>query len=161
MDDTEYRKKLSEVAEWTLPKLSATDTKESLKKRRGRGRPTDEQRYQDAHEEIFLEVHNGINPSHAPVLLKTKNTACTCEDCGDICPEGRKKEKKLYETSGKRNWRERCVTCNRNKNPFTGKFDLTPSEAPHVWTTYLRETKGLYKTAGNAAKNKPDSKEEI
>lgn len=156
MDDTEYRKKLSEVATWALPKLSATDIKEA--KKRGRGRPSNEELYQEAHEEIFMDIYNGVNPTHPPELIKTKNKATVCDDCGCDCPEGRHKEIKLYETGPKktRNWRERCITCNMNKNPFTGKFDMTASESPHVWTNYLRETKGLYKTAGNEARNNTD-----
>lgn len=151
MDDQEFRRRLSEVAEWHIPKLSATDIKESEKRKRGRGRPSDEELYQEAHEEIFLDIYNGINPTTAPEILKLKPAECVCEDCGTICPSGRKKEKKLYETGEKRNWREKCLTCNKNKNPYTGKFDLTPSEAPHVWTDFLKDRKGAYKTKKNEA----------
>jgi hypothetical protein len=161
MDDTEYRKKLSEVADWHIPKLSPTDLKESTQRKRGRGRPSDEEKYQDAHEEIFLDLYKGINPTHSPELIKVNAKATVCDDCGCDCPQGRKKEKKLYETGKdkKRNWRERCITCNKNKNPFTGKFDLTPSEAPHIWTVFLRETKGIYKTEANEARNNLDKEQ--
>lgn len=154
MDEQEFRQRLSEVAEWRIPKLSATDVKESEKKRRGRGRPTHEELYQDAHEEIFLEIHNGINPTQSPELTRVKTAACICDDCGAHCPNGRKKEKKLYETGKgkKRNWREKCVTCNKSKNPINGKFDLSPQQASVVWTDFLRDSKGLYKTAANAAR---------
>ena len=155
MDNEEFRRKLSEVANWTIPKLSPTDIKESQQKKRGRGRPSYEEQYQDAHEEIFLEIHNGINPTHPPELKGLKCQPTTCEDCGAHCPNGRHKETKLYETgrtTKKRNWRERCVTCQKHKNPFTGQFDLTPSEAPHVWTAFLANRKGVYQTEGNKAR---------
>jgi hypothetical protein len=161
MDDTEYRKKLSEVADWAIPKLCITDIKESEKRQRGRGRPSNEELYQEAHEQIFLDIHNGVNPTAPPEIIRLKNQATVCDDCGCDCPQGRKKEKKLYQTGSKklRNWRERCVTCNKNKNPFTGKFDLSPQEAPHIWTTFLREVKGIYKTAGNEARNNLNKEE--
>lgn len=152
MNDEEFRQKLSEVAEWEIPKLSSNEIK--LSQQRKRGRKSNEEQYQDAHEEIFLDIHNGINPSVPPELLKVKHKHTTCGDCGRTCENGCHKEKKLYETgqAKKRNWRERCVTCGLHKNPFTGKFDMTPSESPHVWTSFLRDSKGIYKTQGNAAR---------
>jgi hypothetical protein len=146
MKDEEFKQKLSEVAEWRLPKLSNSEIKIAKQKARGKGRPTNEELYQDEHEEIFLEIFQGINPTYSPELVKVKIQSCVCEDCGDHCAEGRKKEKKLYETGDKRNWRERCLTCERSKNPFTGKFDMTNAQAPHVWTDFLKNRKGAYNT---------------
>lgn len=159
MDDELFKQKLSEVAEWIIPKLSKTDANEV--KKRARGRKSAEERYQEEHEEIFTELFQGVNPTHPPELVKVKCQATICPDCGCECSQGRHKEIKFYETGAKkvRNWRERCITCNKNKNPFTGKFDLTPSEAPHVWTVFLREVKGIYKTAGNQARNNLDQDE--
>lgn len=151
MDNELFKQRLSEVAEWAIPKLTKTDINEA--KSRARGRRSAEQRYQEEHEQVFAEIFEGINPTHPPEVLKVKNQATVCDDCGCHCAEGRKKEKKLYDTGGKKNWRERCLTCNRNKNPFTGEYDLTPQQASHVWTEFLRVTKGTYKTQGNAARN--------
>lgn len=147
MDDELFRKKLSEVSDWRIPKtVTGTSTGES---KRRRGRPTAEELYQQEHEQVFAELFDGVNPTFPPQLLKLKNSACDCEDCGQHCPQGRHTEKKLYNTGGKRNWRERCLTCDLSRNPFTGKFDLDHVTAGRIWLDYLRETKGIYKTKGN------------
>lgn len=161
MDKELFKKRLSEVAEWEIPKLSQTDLKES--KRRARGRKSAEERYQEEHEQVFAKLFQGVNPTAPPVLLKVKSSACVCDDCGKECPNGRHKEKKLYETGKekKRNWRERCVTCGLSQNPFTGRFELTISEAPHVWTDYLRERKGEYKSKRSRSQLPPEGHEVI
>lgn len=153
MDDKEFRQRLSEVAEWKIPK---TEQEQTIGAKRRRGRKSNEERYMELREEIFQQEFDGHNPTIAPMLIRIKHTPITCDDCGELCNNGRQKEKKLYETGGKKNshWRERCITCNRSKNPFTGKFDLSAQQASAVWTSYLRETKGMYKTAGNAARAK-------
>ncbi len=124
------------------------------KKKRGRKSAEDE--YMEHREELFHEEFNGVNPTYAPMLVRVKRCGITCEDCGEYCANGREKEKKLYETGGKKNshWRERCLTCNKAKNPFTGKYDLSIQQASYVWAAYLRETKGMYKTTGNTARKK-------
>lgn len=151
MDDKTYKQRLSEVAEWKIPD---TPRETSLNAKKKRGRKSAEDEYMELREELFHEEFGGVNQTFPPMLLRVKVQPTTCDDCGDICPNGRQKEKKLYETGqGKaRTWRERCLTCERAKNPFTGKFDLTPTEASRAWTNFLRETKGLYKTAGNQAR---------
>lgn len=151
MNNEEFKKKLSEVAEWKIPD---TPRETSLNAKKKRGRKSAEDEYQELREEMFYEEFGGVNPTYPPMLIKLKNAACTCNDCGASCPNGRKKEKKLYETGSKkkRNWREKCITCGLHQNPFTGKFELTASEAPYVWTDFLRDSKGVYKTSGNKAR---------
>lgn len=151
MDNEEFKRRLSEVADWKIP---ATPRETSLNAKKKRGRPSAEEQYQDAREEMFFEEFGGVNPTYPPMLVKLKNQECVCEDCGNTCPSGRKKETKLYETGAKkvRTWREKCLTCNKAKNPFTGAFDLTISEASYVWTDFLRDSKGMYKTKANAAR---------
>lgn len=153
MDDKEFRRKLSEVADWIIPKNNQETTITGKKKR---GRKSNDEKYMELREQIFQEEFDGVNNTIAPVVTRVKRCPVTCEDCGELCPEGRQKEKKLYETGGKKNshWRERCITCNKSRNPFTDKFDLTTQQASYTWTAYLRETKGMYKTAGNAAREK-------
>lgn len=151
MDDKEFRRRLSEVADWRIPETQQETSNNAKKKR---GRKSNDEIYMELREQIFHEEFDGINNTIPPMLVRVKCQPTTCEDCGEHCPNGRKKETKLYETGSKkvRNWRERCLTCDKSKNPFTGKFDLTTQQASHIWTNYLRETKGLYKTAGNAAR---------
>lgn len=151
MTDDEFKKRLSEVADWKLPD---TPRETSLNAKKKRGRKSAEDIYQETREEIFFEEFGGVNPTYPPMLTRVKVQSCICEDCGKECPNGRKKETKLYETGSKktRNWREKCVTCNLAKNPFTGKFELSTQEASFVWTNFLRDSKGTYKTAGNKAR---------
>jgi hypothetical protein len=152
MKDEEFKQRLSEVAEWEIPKLSLTTIKQA--KQKARGRRSAEDKYQEEHEQVFAEIFDGINPTAPVQLLKVKAAACDCEDCGAHCPNGRHKEKKLYQTGvkQKKNWRERCVTCGLHQNPFTGKFELTINEASRVWTDYLRDRKGEYKSKFARAK---------
>lgn len=141
MDDKLFRQKLSEVAEWQVPKLSVTDIKEAKQRQRGRGRPSNEDLYQEAHEEIFLEIFDGVNPTVPPQLIKLKNSAVNCEDCGRLCENGRLKETKRYVCNNKPHWRDHCMECNRWLNPYTGKFDLANSNVSVVWNSYMRDVK--------------------
>lgn len=151
MNDEEFKQKLSEVAEWKIPD---TPRETSLNAKKKRGRKSNEDEYMELREEIFYEEFGGVNPTYPPMLLKVKCQPTICGDCGRTCENGCHKEKKLYETGKgkKRNWRERCVTCGLHKNPFTGKFELNSNQAPHAWTSFLRDSKGVYKTQGNEAR---------
>ena len=149
MNDQEFKRRLSEVAEWRIPD---TPRETSLNAKRKRGRKSKEELYQDEHEEIFLELFDGSNPTYPPMLTRVKYQTTICNDCGRSCSQACQKEKKLYETAGKRHWRERCLTCERARNPYTGQFDLTFSEASTVWNSFLRDSKGAYDSKGNRAK---------
>ena len=151
MDDELFKQKLSEVADWRIPKSLTEKPKQSDKPRK-RGRPSFESLYQEEHENAFLELHNGTNPTFPPELVRVKCSSTDCEDCGATCPRGRKKEKKLYEANKKRHWRERCVTCGMFQNPYTGVFDLPASNASMIWNNYVRDTKGTYNSKGNKKK---------
>jgi hypothetical protein len=146
MNNETFKQKLSQVADWQIPALPNSTVADINKQR---GRKTAEEKYQEEHEEVFLDIYQGINPTHPLELTQVKCQGCACEDCGNFCANGRHLEKKLYITSGHKTWREKCITCNKSKNPFTGVFDLTPSEASNVWADYLRERKGLYSTKKN------------
>jgi len=147
MDDEEFKRRLSEVAEWKLPD-TPRDT--SLNAKKKRGRKSNEDIYQELHEEIFLEEFDGTNPTYPPMLTRVKRCATTCDDCGDICPNGRETEAKLQEKNGKKAWRRKCLTCNKYQNPFNGKYELTGTAASIKFNDFMRETKGIYKTQGNA-----------
>ena len=148
MDDKLFKQKLSEVADWRIPE-SLTDKPKEPARPKKRGRPSLESLYQEEHENAFLELHNGTNPTYPPEILRVRCQPTDCADCGAHCPRGRKKEKKLYEANKKRHWRERCVTCGLWQNPFTGAFDLPTAKASAVWNSYVRDTKGIYNTKGN------------
>ena len=149
MDDAEFRKRLSEVAEWTIPD---TPRETSLNAKKTRGRKSREDAYCELHEEIFLEEFGGINPTYAPMLVRIKRAAVNCEHCGEYCPNGLDTQSKMHDANNIIHWRQKCLTCNRSKNPYTGKFDLPPGESSVVWNDFLRDSKGVYKTAKNVAR---------
>lgn len=142
MNDAEFKQKLSEVAEWRIPD-TVTGTKDGVAKKK-RGRKSEEEKFQEAHEEIFNEIHGGKNPYFPPIIDKVKCTPVDCEDCGKHCPNGRVKEKKQYETNHK-HWRERCVTCNLLKHPVTGKYEVPITSASVIWANWLRKVNPRYK----------------
>jgi hypothetical protein len=136
-----------------------------LNAKKKRGRKTNEEKYQDEHEEIFLELFEGVNPTYPPMLTKVKRCATTCE-CGRVCDNGCEKEAKLYQTKGKNCWRWKCKTCGMTQDPYTGEFKLNAQKASIVWNSFLKETKGAYASKGNLIKgieiirNSPEIKRE-
>jgi hypothetical protein len=151
MTDEEFKQRLSEVAEWELPKLTPTDIREAKKSARGKHKRTKEELYQLEHEQVFLEIFQGINPTLKPVLTKIKYQPQYCP-CGKLWDNGCPRDFKLYHKNGQTYWREKCLNCNMTKNPYTGEFDLGPYQASTVWASFARETKNLYKSKGNQAK---------
>lgn len=143
MDQEEFKRKLSEVADWEIPDRLNDSTPRPRKKRNAIEitEEYNEQDEQDDNEENFLAEFGGKNPTLPPKILKVHNQAELCTDCGRHCAEGRKKEKKLYEANKKKHWREKCITCGLTKNPFTGQFDLNSSLASYVWNDYCRDRK--------------------
>lgn len=154
MDKEQFKQKLSEVADWQIPKLNDTEIKESLKAIRGRGRPSEEEQYQWEHMKQFLEIHNGTNPT-SPLELTRVKRACDCEDCGRHCENGREQEIKYHPaTSGHiAHWRVRCKTCAHYRHPETGEFDLPQGPAAQ---TFLNWAKRQYSLRKRQAKNQDD-----
>lgn len=146
MDDKEFRRRLSEVAEWKIPD---TPRETSLNQKKKRGRKSNEDEYMELREEMFYEEFGGVNPTYPPMLTRVKRQASCCEDCGVTCPNGRETEAKYHQKNGKAVWRQKCLTCNRFQNPFNGKFELTGTAASIKFNDFMRETKGAYKTKGN------------
>jgi hypothetical protein len=140
MDDEVFKQKLSEVAEWRVPKLKEWQVEQAKQKARGKGRPTSEDLYQEEHNKIFLEIFNGVNPTYAPEITKVKRQAVTCGDCGEICEQGRRTETKFC--AGGRNEmpyrKERCVECNLYRDPDTGKFTVNTGRATHVFAQHAK-----------------------
>jgi hypothetical protein len=150
MDDKEFKRRLSEVAEWTIPETEQETSNNAKKKR---GRKTNEELYQEEHEQIFLEIFEGVNPTKAPLLLKIKYCPYNCE-CGRTCTDGCQKEAKLYQKSGKAHWRWKCKSCGMTQDPYTGEYSLSSQKASVVWHSFLKESKGLYQSKGNMVKQK-------
>jgi hypothetical protein len=134
MDQKEFEKRLSQVAEWKLPD---TPRETSLNAKKTRGRKSEELKYMEIREEIFHEEFGGINTTFPPMLTSVKRSAIDCQDCGEHCPNGRETEAKLHQKKDKSCWRRKCVTCGYFQNPFTGKFDLKGVAASSRWNDYL------------------------
>jgi hypothetical protein len=134
MDDNEFKRILSEVAEWRFEKVSDTQIKQSRKMARGKFKPTVE----GEEPEMAVQLIDGVNPTTVPILVKLKPCATICEDCGVHCPNGREVTAKLYpsRTLGL-HWRKRCVTCQRYLNKDTGKYTVPDNNASNHYSTKL------------------------
>lgn len=159
MNDEEFKRLLSEYTEWRIPE-TITGTKDGTAKTRSKkiNDPEPEMEEQDLFDSEAepTQEHNQsiINETFPPMVLKVKCTPTTCEDCGKYCENGRQKEAKLYQKNGKAAWRQKCLTCRKFQNPFTGKFELSGSAASTKFNDFMRETKGAYKTKANAQREK-------
>jgi hypothetical protein len=141
MDKELFKQKLSEVAEWQTPKICASDIKIAGQKIRGKFKKSEEELEQEMEDPIFQEVQNGVNPTLPPQILVVQKKMQPCDRCGLMQPGGGHIEMK-FNTSGancKGHWRERCLTCEKSKDPYTGEFCLTGTEASIKWNSYLRE----------------------
>jgi hypothetical protein len=140
MDKQLFEQLLSQVADWEIPKLSPTDVREAKKRARGRGRPTNEELFQEEHEEIFREIFDGVNPTMTPELKQLKVKAIDCPDCGKHCPNGRKEEIKYYaETAGHvAHQRRRCLECNRYRDPEDGTYSLPQGPACQKYLNWAK-----------------------
>jgi hypothetical protein len=138
MTKDELKQKLSEVAEWRQPRISISDVKRGEQKARGKGRPSREEMYEEEHEQVFAELFKGINPTHAPELVKVHIQPVDCEDCGRHCESGRQMEIKFYYQTAKHiaHRRTRCLVCNRYKDPNTGEFTLLQGPACHTFLNW-------------------------
>ena len=135
MKDDEFKKKLSEVAEWRIPDHNEVNKVSGPPRRYKTRKPAVEviEEQDDCEEPVTVE-----NPNFAIQLVKAKIQPVTCEDCGRHCEHGRQKDLRFYFNNGATAIRERCVTCQKHKNPSTGQFDLSSAGSNAVWHNYLR-----------------------
>jgi hypothetical protein len=155
MEDEEFKRRLSEVAEWHIPKLKDWEVDLAKQKARGRGRPTNEEQYQDEHEQIFLEIFNGVNPTYTPQVTKVKIQPTVCNDCGRHCPEGRRQEIKFYnQPNHAPHRRERCLECNLYRDPDTGIYELKQGPAAQVFLNWAKREFNARKKPSNKDKDK-------
>lgn len=126
MRDQEFKSKLTEVCEWEIP-LTMESTQQGSRNRR--------RRLEQAGESCFNET---FPPKIKNLLLKEKS----CEDCGQTV-KGRCVNIELIPGTAYK--KERCQTCKKSKDPYTGKFTLTGSEASQKWGQYLRPVSRRYK----------------
>jgi hypothetical protein len=143
MDPNEFKRRLTELSVWEIPKVP-----------NGKGRPSDpnalnkrKTKYvsaitlaEDEDEEPIEEpiTSSETNQTLGPVVKAVKVRPTTCDDCGRKCSKGRQTEAKVYETSEKRHWRETCLTCSKARNPYTNKFDVPAAASSLVWQAYFK-----------------------
>lgn len=155
MDKELFKQKLSEVAEWSLPKLSPSDIKEAGQRSRGRGRPTKESLYQEAHEVEFLDLFEGVNPTMPPELVKVRDQPTDCGDCGKACSQPPRREIKFYShPNHKPHWRERCLACRRYRHPDSGLFEIEPGPACQIFLNWAKHQYSLEKKQAKKASDK-------
>jgi hypothetical protein len=153
MDKKLFQEKLSQVAEWHIPKV--TDVK--LPKRKGRPSSCDIAEQEAAVE--WLEKSQGINDTLPVEILKIKHQERACEYCDKVCEKAAHIETKQYFNSNKKYWRSRCMTCGLYENPLTGKFDLTGTQATQQWNNRMRYTKMAYRSKYNLMKQSESQEE--
>lgn len=146
MDKKLFEQKLSEVADWHIPKV----TEVIIPRRKGRPRQEDHEHQQQLDQ--WLQDTDGVNQTLPPKILKIKHSQNDCEFCGRSCAEGQHIETKLYFTAGQKYWRSRCTVCGLYQNPVTKQFDLNGTQACRVWDNYLRKTKMAYNSKYNKIK---------
>jgi hypothetical protein len=150
MDQNEFKQKLSEVALWRIPDIVKETTETKL-----RGKKTNEEQYQLEHEEQFIDIFEGKNPTAPPELVGLKEEKTLCADCGNQCSKAQRREIKYFRNlPGHINHtRTRCIECNMYWHPETGKFDLRPGPATSVYLMWAKRqftaNKKLNKTQGD------------
>lgn len=131
MDEKQFLEKLSEVAHWERPKVSAADPR---RPKRGR-RSAEEVEWEENEEEMLGEdLIVGPNDTVPPVLTKIKPLAKLCEDCG-ILTENRRVEIRLCGFP-QDHFRHHCKNCKLTKSPITGRFELT--QGPELQNTFKK-----------------------
>jgi hypothetical protein len=144
MKDEEFKQKLSEVAEWrfVLPeealKLTSAVKKRYYKPKRVKPVIIEPELDLDSEEEPLV-VENTKPTIH---LVKPKIQAVDCQDCGQHCEHGRRKEIHFYYKGQHKLIREKCITCQRHKDPYTNEFVLTPGKSNIVWHSYMKSVGG-------------------
>ena len=170
MNNDEFLKRLSEVAEWHRPQCGPNGAV-SINKR-AKNAPqhpgpitqteldemTDEQA-QDYYDQLMEYKASLPNDGVPPEIIKLKSLATDCTDCGQHCPNGRRTESKI-SIIGKHHWRTKCLACNLYKDPATNKFTLEPHRVPTYLNAYYRPKLGIYKSKYQTEIDKPKSKPE-
>lgn len=124
MNPNEFYSKLSELAELKQTKVPKTPAR----------------READDPDEVWREgrvIHltKDNNPTLNWEIKKIKHQTRLCEDCGELV-NNRIVELKICEYP-KPHWRERCANCKMSRNPDTGQFDLTSTEASNTYRELL------------------------
>jgi len=135
MDETLFRAKLTEVAEWDIPVISSGGETKSPKDRRRGPRSHEELEWEDNEgDAIGQPIKTGPNDSVPPRILKVKHQAMPCDGCERIV-EGRVVEIRLIQNPVP-HLREKCNLCKKMKNPNNGIFELDGYNSGNVFRNY-------------------------
>jgi len=124
MDDAEFKRRLSEVAEWRYE--PERDNFGRLKGPGSRG----PKKTKEPEEQNLTR----------PIELVSVRRSCNCTDCGQHCPNGRTTVANYYQGRVKGAWREKCQTCGKFQDPNTGEFKLQGGHATHTFNKYINGT---------------------
>jgi hypothetical protein len=140
MDEELFKQKLSEVAEWQIPDIKL-DSNDKRKLQNKRGRPTNEEQYQEEHEQEFINLFEGKNPTAAPELVGLKKEKTLCADCGNLCNSTQRREIKYYKNQRHHidHVRIKCIECNMYRHPETGVFNLPAGPACQVFLNWSKK----------------------
>lgn len=139
MKDELFKQKLSEVAEWHMPKI----TLDGVERRKLKGK--DDQFYEQ-HREEFLKRVNYVLPGTQPVITKLLDQNKTCEDCGLQPKKPREVLIKVSEGCGlDKHLRRKCKSCDLWQDPRTGQYTVKTNNISNVWISWATE-QGLIKT---------------
>ena len=155
MDPKLFEQLLSELGEFKRPKLSDTDIKQAMKSQRSVGRPSAEDQFQVEHFREYLERHGGINPTHAPELVKLKTCERKCDDCDRVLQGAPRRDIKYFtrQPNHINHMRIRCLDCGFYRHPETGVYDLAQGPACQ---TFLNWAKREYTLRKRQTKTDPD-----
>jgi hypothetical protein len=154
MNNEEFLQRLSEVSEWHRPQCGPNGAV-SVNKRAKSGpqhpgtvteaelAAMDEDEITEYYERLLAWREAQPNASVPPEIKRVKIQAVDCEDCGRHCPQGRRTERKLYE-SGTRHWREFCTECELFKSPVSGLYEIPKLGNQQFFNSYHRPKLGVY-----------------
>jgi len=131
MDDEEFKRKLSQVANWVIPEVNHDNAGAKALSRKKKQRLA----------ELGQELDDKVNTTYPVKLLEVKTQAVDCVDCGQHCQFGRKMSTKRHQTFGVVHWRRHCMTCGFFENPNSGKFDLNIGASGYAWSEFIRQAK--------------------
>lgn len=165
MDNEDFLKRLSEVADWHRPKLGPSGCNSIAKGRSVPEHPGEitEQELAEMSDEEAQEYYDKLmawresqpNDSVPPEIKRLKFEPRPCDDCSQMLEQHRRTERKLY-ISGQRHWRERCLNCNKFRHPDTGKFTVNGLGSHQFFCDYYRPKLGVYRSKYQPEpKNKP------
>ena len=135
MDNEEFKRRLSEVAEWRVPKAEFDGvSRRRLKSSKVKVTAPDE----ISCEQEFVERFGDLNPTKPLEVLEIKIKEFDCPDCHRVCTQGRVVESRLHTSNKINHWRRRCTECGFFQNPNTGAYDVPSGRSGIVWNEYMR-----------------------